>query len=126
MERIGLSDTEWRLMQILWERSPLTLRQVCDAARPTYGWTKHAVISFLKRMEAKSAIRVEDARPVKLYYPLLDREEAIHAETEDVLERVYNGNIFLMVQAAAGARELSEEEFAQLARLLQEGRKTHD
>ncbi|HWS29591.1 MAG TPA: BlaI/MecI/CopY family transcriptional regulator [Clostridia bacterium] len=125
-ERIGLSDTEWRLMQIIWEKSPRTYREICDAARPAYGWTKHAVISFLKRMEAKGAIRVEDAKPVKLYYPLLDKKEAIHDETREVLDRVYNGDILLMVQAATHAKELTEDETKELERLLREGKKAHD
>ena len=121
-QHIALADSEWRLMQIIWEKAPCTFRQICDAACPTYGWTKHAVISFLKRMEAKGAIRAEEAKPVRRYYPLLDRERAIHAETEDVLERVYNGNILLMVQSAARARSLTEAELAELERLLNAGR----
>lgn len=125
-ERIPLADSEWRLMQIIWEKSPCTYREICNAACPAYGWTKHAVISFLKRMEVKGAIRVEDAKPVKLYYPLLDKSEAIHLETEDVLDRVYNGNILLMVQSATRARQLTAQELTELERLLEAGRDAHE
>lgn len=121
-ERISLADSEWRLMQIIWDKAPVTYRQICDAACEPNGWTRHVVISYLKRMEAKGAIRVEDAKPVKLYYPLLERSEAINAETKDVLNRVYNGNILLMVQAATRARALSEAERAELEALLVAGR----
>ena len=121
-ERISLADSEWRLMQIIWGKAPCTFRQICDAACAPYGWTKHVVVSYLKRMEAKGAIRVENAKPVKLYYPLLDREETICAETGDVLHRVYNGSLVLMVQSAARYRGLSEKEIAELERLLRAGR----
>ena len=107
-ERITLSDVEWRLMQIVWENPPRTYRQICDAACEANGWTRYVVSSYLKRMEAKGALRVEDAKPVKLYYPLLDRQQAISAETEDVLSRVYNGNILLMVQSAVRTQDLSD------------------
>ncbi|HOG00693.1 MAG TPA: BlaI/MecI/CopY family transcriptional regulator [Clostridia bacterium] len=122
-DHIALADSEWRLMQIVWEKAPCTFRQICDAACPAYGWTKHAVISYLKRMEAKGAIRAEDAKPVRLYVPLLDRGEAVREETEDVLARVYNGNVLLMMQSAARAKELTDAELDALERLLREGRR---
>jgi len=125
-EHTALAATEWRLMQIIWEKSPCTYRQICDAACEPYGWSKHAVISYLKRMEAKGAIRVEDAKPVKLYYPLLDKARAINAETEDVLDRVYNGSLLLMIQSAASARGLTERELDELERLLGAGREAHE
>lgn len=117
-EHNTLADTEWRLMQIIWEHAPRTFREICDIACPAYGWSKHAVISYLKRMEAKGAIRVEDAKPVKLYYPLLDRDQAIREETKDVLERVYHGSVLLMVQSAVHQQGLSETDFAELERIL--------
>ncbi|HWS28520.1 MAG TPA: BlaI/MecI/CopY family transcriptional regulator, partial [Clostridia bacterium] len=125
-ERVPLADSEWRLMQIIWEKAPCTFRQICDAACKPYSWTKYVVVSYLKRMEAKGAIRVKDAKPVKLYYPLLDREEAICTETEDVLDRVYNGDFLLMVQSAARARGLSEKEISELEQLLRTGREKNE
>lgn len=61
---------------------------------------------------------MEESPPARRYHALLNREEAIEAETEDVLERVYNGNVLLMVQSAARARGLSKEELSLLATLL--------
>ncbi len=118
-EHIMLADSEWLLMQIIWEKQPCTYRQICDAACEPNGWTRYVVSSYLKRMEAKGVIRIEDAKPVKLYYPLLDRSEAIRTETDDVLKRVYNGDLLLMVQSAVHGQRLSDEEYAALARLLQ-------
>lgn len=125
-ERVSLSDAEWRLMQIVWEDPPRTYRQICNAACESNGWTRYVVSSYLKRMEAKGALRVEDASPVKLYHPLLDRQQAISAETEDVLDRVYNGNILLMVQSAVRAQELSDKEMRELEKLLHAGREKSD
>ncbi len=118
-EHIQLADTEWRLMQFIWDNVPCTFRQLCDAACAPNGWTKHTVMSYLKRMEAKGAIEIVDVKP-KLYKPLINKDEAICRETENVLKRVYNGNVLLMVQSAArAAGELSDEEMAALRRLLE-------
>ncbi len=125
-KRIALADSEWRLMQIIWEKHPITFREICAAARGGEGWTRHAVASFLKRMEAKGAIRAEDAKPVKLYFPLIERDDTIQKETGEVLERVYNGSLLLMAQAMARRQGLSDEEMEQLTALLEKGRQNHE
>ena len=47
---INLTANEWDIMKIIWELQPCTLRQICDEANKHHDWTRHAVISFLKRM----------------------------------------------------------------------------
>ena len=120
-KKIALADSEWRLMQIIWEKSPCTFRDICDAACEPNGWTKHDVMSYLKRMEAKGAIAVKDAKPVKLYTAILNKEETIEEETEDLLNRVYNGSLLLMVQSAVRGRGMSEEDMESLKALLAKG-----
>ncbi len=118
--KIQLSGTEWRLMQVLWANGPCTFKTICDGVGES-GWTKHSIISFLKRMEAKNAIRIEDAKPVKLYHPLLDKDDTLYRETSSLLDRVYNGDLLLMVSNAVKQQALSEEEIDELVALLKGG-----
>ena len=39
----GLSENEWYIMQILWNRSSVSLRELCDTLKDSKGWTKHAI-----------------------------------------------------------------------------------
>ena len=73
----GLSENEWYIMQVLWEKSPSTLREICDALKESKGWTKHAVTSFLKRMLEKGAIKVDESGKVKEYFAVWSREDTI-------------------------------------------------
>lgn len=115
----SLSENEWYIMQVLWEHTPSCLREICDILSPIKGWSRHAVISFLKRMEAKGAVRVENSGKVKLYFPVWDKEDMIQEETHSILERVYGGNIFLMLSNAVRDKELSEQEKQQLLNVLE-------
>ena len=100
----GLSENEWYIMQILWENSSATLRELCDALSESKGWTKHAISSFLKRMQEKGAISVDESGKVKRYLPLWDKEETILEETHSIMDRVYQGNLLLMVSNAVKNR----------------------
>lgn len=119
-KRTGLSENEWYIMQVLWESSPRSLREICEALKPVKGWTRHAVISFLKRMEAKGAVSVDESGRVKEYRARWDREETVREETSSMLQRVYGGDLMLMVSNAVKGQELTEDEKRQLKKLLDE------
>lgn len=114
----GLSENEWYIMQVLWERSPASLRDICDALQDSKGWTKHAVTSFLKRMLEKGAIAVDESGRVKQYLPVWKKEETIQTETESILERVYRGDLLLMVSNAVKKQKLTGEEIEELKQML--------
>lgn len=114
----GLSENEWYIMQVLWQKGNAGLREICDALEPVKGWSRHAVISFLKRMEAKGAVRVDESGKVKRYLPLWNQEDTIQQETNSVLERVYGGSLFLMVSNAVKGKELTGEEKEKLLSML--------
>lgn len=114
----GLSENEWYIMQVLWEQSPAALRDICEALKEKKGWTKHAVSSFLKRMLEKGAISVDESGKVRKYSPVWSRENTIMEETQSILERVYRGDLFLMVSNAVKEQKLSDKEIEELKDLL--------
>lgn len=114
----GLSENEWYIMQVLWEKSPSTLREICDALKSSKGWTKHAVSSFLKRMLEKGAVKVDDNGKVKGYSAIWNKEDTILEETSSILERVYRGDLLLMVSNAVKEQKLSDEEIEELKSVL--------
>lgn len=114
----GLSENEWYIMQVLWEHSPATLRDICDALKDTKGWTKHAVSSFLKRMLEKGAVSVDEGGKVRKYSPLWSREETVLEETHSILERVYRGDLLFMVSNAVKEQKLTDKEIEELKNML--------
>jgi BlaI family penicillinase repressor len=117
-----LSDAEWRIMRLLWERSPLSCRQIETALKEETGWTRHDIFSFVKRMEAKGALRREEASP-QLYYPLLGHDEAVAGETRSFVGKLWDGNLGLMVSTMIKNEQLDEAEIDELLRALQEAKK---
>jgi len=120
--KVALSDSEWKIMRLLWDRSPLSCRQIENALKKETGWTRHDIFSFLKRMEAKGVLRREDASP-QLYYPLLDYREAVTEETRSFVGKIWGGNIGLMVSAMIKNEQLDEEEINELMKEVQEAKK---
>lgn len=118
-KQINLSDSEWKLMNRLWERSPMTIMELTAAAREETGWTKNTVITMLSRLEGKGAVRCEREDRAKRYYPVLQQKDAARQETENFLGKVYGGSLGLMMSAMVESRRLTEADVAELSAILE-------
>ena len=118
MDVIRLSDSEWLLMNALWDHSPRTITQLVEQLREDTGWSKHTVITMLSRLEAKGAVRHEEGERAKQFYPSLDRAATQRQETRSFLSRLYGGSLKLMVNTLVGDTRLSDEDLAALDALL--------
>ena len=105
-------------MQVLWEKSSASLRELCDALSESKGWTKHAISSFLKRMLEKGAISVDESGKVKNYIAVWNKDETILEETQSIMERVYRGDLLLLVSNAVKEQKLTKEEIEELKSML--------
>ena len=119
---ISLSDGEWKLMNLLWDESPLTIGRMVEALRGDTDWSKATVNIMLGRLAAKGAVSVDTTGRAKLYTPLLAREEAVRQEARECLGRIRTGGIGLLVSTMAENCELSDEEIEELERILRKGK----
>lgn len=115
-----LSDAEWKVMEVLWDDAPRTMMEITNTLKEETGWSKHTVMSFLKRMEEKGALHYEEGVRAKLYYPDLKKEDAVMQETEEFLDRVFHGKMGLMLNAMVQQKALSKEDISELYEILEE------
>ncbi len=120
MKDVHLSNGEWKLMNLLWEKSPLTIGEMVELCEDDTGWKKSTIFMMLKRMKEKGAVRVDTSGKRQLYYPCVQREQKAIKETKSFLERVYDGKIGMMVSSMAGQKALSKEDIDELYDILKE------
>ena len=116
---IHLTDTEWRLMNRLWEEEATIMELTRDLGEEQ-DWSKSTIITMLGRLEKKGAVAYREEGRTKHFYPLIDREKAAVQETEGFLNKVYQGSIAMMLNAMAGTRGLKEGDIRELRQLLDE------
>lgn len=119
---IGLSNSEWRIMENLWGEAPKTATQLIKAMEAETGWSKSTTKTILKRMEQKGCIAYREGAKAREYYPLLKREEVVETETSHFINRLYNGSLGLMVNTLVKKQSISDEEMEELYQIIQEAR----
>ena len=123
MEHILLSDGEWKIMKLLWRKSPRSLREITVALETETGWTRQTIHVMLKRLITKGAVRVDETVRVHGYYPLITRKDVAPEETESFLNRVYDGSIGLLFTALTENKALSDKDIAELRQILDDAEK---
>lgn len=120
---ISLSNSEWHIMENLWEESPKTATQLIKAMEEETGWAKSTTKTVLKRMEQKGCIAYREGEKAREYYPLLKRDEVVESETSSFINRIYNGSLGLMVNTLVKKQEISDQEMEELYQIIKEARK---
>ena len=118
MKDIHVTDSEWYVLDCLWQRSPQTAMELVEALSRRVGWAKSTTLTTLRRMEAKGLLAGETVGRSRRYTPLVDRETATVRETSGFLDRVYRGSVGQMVSTMARRQGLTEEDLAQLRAIL--------
>ena len=117
----ALSDGEWKLMNLLWDQSPLTIGEMVKKLENDTGWNKATVNIMLSRLAENGAVNVDPSGRSKLFYPVLKRDEAVKREAENTLAKIKTGGLGLLISTMAKSCDLSEEEIDDLYKTLKEG-----
>lgn len=114
-----ISESEWSVMELLWERAPRTASEVAKALLETTGWAENTVRTLLTRLVEKGVLQATEDSP-RLFSPAVSRAECVQAEGSSFMTRFFQGAAQpLLVHFARHAR-LSPEEVAELKRVLDE------
>lgn len=119
MTNVNLSDGEWKIMNVLWEKEEATLMGLTAELQESTGWDKHIIITMLNRMVKKGAVAFHIVGRAKQFYPLLSRNEISIKETRGFLNKVYRGSIGMMVNAMVEDKALSKEDITELYKILE-------
>ena len=116
------TEAEWKIMEVLWDFSPRTMAEITKELEPSTGWTRHTVITLLKRMQEKGSVCVDESGSVKRYTPRVTREEASMEQTQKLLQRVFSGKPSLLIHNLIDSGEMSVEEMQELLDMLRGGK----
>lgn len=116
---IKITDAEWKIMNLLWDSEPKTIMQITRELAGETRWSKHTVMTYLKRMEQKEIVHHEDGQKAKLYYTSITRDEAILEEKRKFINKVFHGNAGLLVKTMLEKEEFSEEDIDYFISLLE-------
>lgn len=122
----NITEAEQKILKLLWEKGRLSTMQITEKLKDETGWSKQAVISFLRRMETKRLVSYEKIGRSKYYTPLPKKEIVAKEERNSFLQKFYHGKLGLMVSAMAEENSLTQEDINELQKLLDDLQKRNN
>lgn len=117
---VQISESEAKVMEVLWEESPLAAEQVVARLAASESWQAATVKTLLNRLLKKKAIAAEAEGRRYLYRPTMSREDYVSQASRSLLDRLFGGKVAPLVSHFAEQRKLSKRDIAALRRLLDE------
>lgn len=118
-----ISEAEHAVMEVLWDRSPLTAVEVCEAVCARRDWSMPTVKTLLGRLVAKNAVATEPDGRRFLYTPLLEKAEYVGTESRRLVDRLFGGRAAPLFAQLAEHEALTEKDIDEIEALLRELRK---
>lgn len=116
-----ISDYELELMKVIWNNGGTALYAEITAALSEKGmdWTKNTVITLLSRLIDKGLLRTSKIGHRNRYTAIVSSSEYQTSQTENFLNRVYEGNAKGLVSTLIQKDLLSDADYEDLMKYWQ-------
>ena len=113
---VKLFDSELKVMDILWKEGDVPAKHVAEVLTGDLGWNKNTTYTLIKRCIKKGAVRRSE--PNFMCHALIPKEEVQEAETNELINKIYDGSADKLFAALMKKKKLSAEEIERLKQLV--------
>ncbi|OHB56886.1 MAG: hypothetical protein A2Y12_03005 [Planctomycetes bacterium GWF2_42_9] len=118
-----LTDTEWQIMNVLWERYPATARGIAERLPKEVEWAYTTIKTLLARLVEKGAVKENKKGNTSLYEPLLSRENARRSALKTLVNQAFDGAFGPLMHFLVEEQKLTESQKRELLKTLQKEQK---
>lgn len=115
-ETVKLFDSELKVMDVLWKEGDMRAKDVADLLTKDVGWNKNTTYTLIKRCIKKGAI--ERSEPHFMCHALISKEEVQEAETNELINKIYDGSADKLFAALLSRKKLSAEQIEKLMQIV--------
>jgi len=113
-----IADSEWRVMQVLWESGPQAANDIVNALSDEVNWKPRTIKTLISRLVKKGAVKVTEQGYRYQYSAAVEESECIRSETRSFVRRVYQGTKTPALAAFLEDTDLSAQEIDELQKIL--------
>lgn len=113
-----ISEAEWVVMRVLWNKSPLTTNQVVEALEGQAEWKPKTIHTLLNRLVRKGALAFQRQGRIYEFQPLVAAKDCEHAVARSFLSRFFDGELAPFLARFVEREKLAPQQVEKLKRIL--------
>ncbi|MCA8960698.1 MAG: BlaI/MecI/CopY family transcriptional regulator [Planctomycetes bacterium] len=115
------TDAELSILDSLWRHGPSTIRELTDRLYPRGSTSEYATVQkLLERLESKSLVHRDRSSHAHQFEALVERDALVGSELQEVATKLCEGSLTPLLMNLVRDAALSDDERAELRRLLDE------
>lgn len=113
---VKLFDSELKVMDVLWKRGDTPAKEIAKVLTAELGWNVNTTYTLIKRCISKGAI--QRSEPGFLCHALTPKSAVQEAETDELINKVYDGSADKLFAALLGRKQLSPQQIEKLRQIV--------
>ncbi len=113
---IKLQVAELKVMNVLWHEGDCTAKHISNVLAERIGWNMNTTYTLIKRCINKGAI--ERSEPNFMCHALVSREVVQETETNELLDKLFDGSADKLIAALVGRKNLTPEQIKKLKKIV--------
>ena len=116
-----VTDAELAVLQVLWERSTATIREITKVVYPDDVKIQYSTVKrLLARLQAKGYVERDESEFVHVFAPVVGRDELVGRRLETLADSLCDGSISPLLSHLAKSKRLTDEQQETLLSLIGE------
>ena len=115
----NISEAELEVMQVLWAKGESTSLEIISEVKKKKEWKNNTIMTLVSRLVNKEFIDViREDKSLLIYKPKVSEYDYKSKETNNFIEKLYNGSINNILVAFAKSKKLTKKDLEDLIKLV--------
>lgn len=114
MDELTLSESEFRLMDVIWRYAPVESGKLVKICADELSWKKSTTYTMLRKVQDKGMVRNDDS----VVSVIVPRDRVQEIESERLVSKAFGGSLPSFLASFLGNRSLSDKEADELIDLI--------
>ena len=120
MKSAKIQPSEMKVMNVLWEDSPIRASEIVERLSAQTSWSANTIYTLITRIIKKGFVQRTD--PGFWCTPLVSKEEVQREENQSLLDLLYEGSAKKYVERMLGDCKFSQNDIEEIQELLNDAR----
>jgi BlaI family transcriptional regulator, penicillinase repressor len=115
----NVTDAEWAVLQLLWDKGPATVRELADVLYPRGGPSEYATVhKLLERLDTKGYVLRGRSGGVYVFRAAVERDVVLGQQLESLVDKMCGGSLQPLLTSLIRTKHLKPAELRELLELV--------
>ena len=115
----NVTDAEWAVLQLLWDKGPAAVRELADVLYPRGGPSEYGTVhKLLERLDTKGYVLRDRRGGVYVFRAAVERDVVLGQQLESLVDKMCGGSLQPLLTSLIRTKHLKPAELRELLELV--------